>query len=101
MIASALLLISASFALLAAIGLVRMPDVFTKMHAVSKAGAFGGSVLLMTAAYIFGTPELMLILANIVFFYFTTPVAAQMLGKSAVIRKTKTWDKTSKDELDF
>ena len=101
MIISAVLIISALFTLLAAIGLVTMPDIFTKMHSVSKAGAFGGSLILLSAAVIFGAGEVLIILANIVFFYFTTPVAAQMMAKSAILRKTKTWGKTDKKELDF
>lgn len=101
MIISIILLISALFTLLAAIGLVTMPDVFTKMHTVSKAGAFGGSLILLSAAVVFGSGELLIILANIIFFYFTTPVAAQMMAKAAILRKTKTWEKTKKEELDF
>ena len=85
MITSILLLIGALFTFLAAAGLLRMPDIFTKMHAVSKAGAFGGSLLLITAIFTFGTDKLLLILANIVFFYFTTPVAAQMLAWYGII----------------
>lgn len=87
MLGAFIIILSAVFTLLAAIGLVRMPDLYTKMHAVSKAGAFGGSMLLLLAAGIFGLSYLPLILVNIIFFYFTTPVAAQMIAKSALSKK--------------
>ena len=100
MIASAVLILSALFTLLAAIGLLTMPDIFTKMHTVSKAGAFGGSFVLILAGVVFGLDHLVVTLATIVFFYFTTPVAAQMIGKSALKRKVPIWSRTKKDELD-
>lgn len=101
MIISVVLIISALFTLLAAVGLLTMPDIYTKMHTVSKAGAFGGSLILLSAAAVFGTGQIFIILANIIFFYFTTPVAAQMIAKAAILRKTHTWEKTKKDEIDF
>ena len=37
--AGILVLIGAVFSLIASIGLIRMPDIFTRMHASTKAGA--------------------------------------------------------------
>ncbi len=91
MIGGLILILGASFTLLAAIGLLRMPDLFTKMHAVAKAGAFGGSIILILAAFKFGFSLVPLILLNILFFYFTTPVAAQMISKSAISKNQKIW----------
>lgn len=91
MLAAVLLILSAIFTLLAAIGLVRMPDIYTKMHAVSKAGAFGGSIILILALIIFGVEYSILILINIIFFYFTTPVAAQMIAKSSLLKDIGMW----------
>jgi multicomponent Na+:H+ antiporter subunit G len=43
---SALLLLGALFSLIAAIGVLRLPDLYTRMHAASKAGAVGGGLIL-------------------------------------------------------
>jgi multicomponent Na+:H+ antiporter subunit G len=91
MIGAVIIILSALFTLLAAIGLVRMPDLYTKMHAVSKAGAFGGSMILLLAAVVFGVAYLPIIIINIIFFYFTTPVAAQMIAKSALSKNVTVW----------
>ena len=45
-----LLLVGAAFALIAAIGLLRLPDLYTRMHAASKAGTLGSGVLLIALA---------------------------------------------------
>jgi multicomponent Na+:H+ antiporter subunit G len=92
MIGGIILILSATFTLLAAVGLVRMPDLYTKMHAVSKAGAFGGAMLLILAGIIFGLSYFPVVLVNIAFFYFTAPIAAQMIAKSALTRNIKPWE---------
>ena len=43
------------FAFVASLGLVRMPDLYTRIHAATKAGAFGSSVILFAAALHFGS----------------------------------------------
>lgn len=91
MVGAIVIILSAVFTLLAAIGLVRMPDLYTKMHAVSKAGAFGGSMILLLAAVVFGLEYLPLILVNIIFFYFTAPIAALMIAKSALSKNVQIW----------
>ena len=101
MITAFILILSALFTVLAAIGFLRMPDIYTKMHTVSKAGAFGGSLILLSAAVVFGGIHLFIILANIIFFYFTTPIAAQMIARAGVTRKTPSWEKTNSEEIDF
>jgi hypothetical protein len=43
----AALLPGAIFTLLAAIGVLRLPDLYMRMHAASKAGAVGGGLILL------------------------------------------------------
>ena len=38
-----LIVLGAFFAFVAALGIVRMPDLYTRMHAATKAGAFGAT----------------------------------------------------------
>ena len=44
------LVLGAVFTLLAAVGVVRLPDLYTRMHAASKAGAVGGGLILIAVA---------------------------------------------------
>ena len=49
-VAAALVLIGSLFALTASIGLLRLPDLYTRMHAASKAGTLGSCVMLIALA---------------------------------------------------
>ena len=97
----ALLIVAGSaFAFIAALGVLRMPDFYMRMHAATKAGAFGSLLLLVAAALYFGTLRATLTsIAVIVFFYMTTPVAAQTLAESAYRRGVKLWDRSETDRL--
>lgn len=84
-IVSAFAILGGSFFLLAAIGVVRFPDFLTRMHAATKAGAFGGALLLAACAIAFPQPPVIIKAAlTLIFFYLTAPVAAHMLGRAAV-----------------
>ena len=95
-----LIVAGSAFALIAALGVVRMPDFYMRMHAATKAGAFGSLLLLLAAALYFGSLRAVITsLAVIVFFYVTTPVAAQTLAESAYRRGIKLWDRSRIDRL--
>ena len=63
-----LLVAGSAFALTAAIGINRFPDLFTRMHAASKAGTVGSSLLRLAAG---------------AFLILTAPVAAHLLARAA------------------
>lgn len=86
-LAAFLLLSGSTFVLIAAIGVLRFPDTLTRMHAATKAGAFGTTLMLLAAALVFRSPHVLIKLAMIVFFFYTTaPVAAHLLGRVAYLR---------------
>ena len=96
-----LIVVGSGFAFIAALGVMRMPDFYMRMHAATKAGAFGALLLLLAAALYFGTLRATLTsLAVIIFFYLTTPVAAQTLAESAYRRGVKLWVRSNVDRLD-
>lgn len=79
-----LLLAGAFFAFVAAIGLWRFPDIYSRMHAASKAGTLGsGLVLLALAVNSADTATLTRALAGFVFFLLTAPISAHLLAKAA------------------
>lgn len=77
-------LIGSLAVLLAAIGLVRFPDFFTRTHAATKASAFGLAALLIAACIAFPTAN---IIAKAIFallaLFLTLPVASQALADAA------------------
>lgn len=82
--ASLVLVAGAAFGLIAAIGVLRLPDVLTRMHAASKAGAVGVGLILVAVALIcfdFGVAIRAII--GVMFLLLTTPVAAHLLAKAS------------------
>lgn len=93
------LVLGAFFALVAALGLVRLPDFYCRMHAAAKAGAFGGALLAFATFLHFQDVRAFLdALLIIVFFYLTTPVASHLLGRAAYLRGVAVWEKTRMHE---
>lgn len=101
-IVGALLIVGgAIFVLIAAVGVLRMPDFFCRMHAGTKAGAFGASLLVIGAGLTLGTPRAAIQgLLIVVFFYLTAPVAAQMIGRAGYLRGAALWGRSFYDALD-
>ena len=76
------------FALVAALGLLRFPDVMTRMHASSKVGTFAGALALLAAAVDIGTVSAgMRALFAILFLFLTAPIGAHLLGRAAAWRR--------------
>ncbi|TLD69158.1 Na+/H+ antiporter subunit G [Phragmitibacter flavus] len=99
-IASIIALLGALFALVAALGIIRLPDVYTRMHAASKASSFALGLLLL--AVIVLHPTLGVIVKSVLsifFIYLTVPVAAHLIGRAAYLHKVPLDAKTIKDEL--
>lgn len=84
-VATALLLVAgAFFALSAAVGIVRLPDLYTRMHAASKAGTVGSGLLLFAAGLYSGDLAIMArAVAGVFFLLLTAPVSAHLLARAA------------------
>ena len=84
-IVSILILIGTFFTLLSAIGVLRLPDVYSRVHAAGKSSTFG-VIFLMLAAFLYFIPEGIVnvkILLAIVFVFMTAPLSALVLNRSA------------------
>lgn len=95
-----LMAIGAAFMLIAGIGLLRMPDLYTRMSATTKATTMGVGSILLAAAVHFGEPAIVArALAVIAFALLTSPVAAHMIGRAAYFTGVPLWRGTVIDEL--
>jgi multicomponent Na+:H+ antiporter subunit G len=78
-----LLLGGGGFVLIAAIGIVRLPDLLTRMHASTKAGTLGSLLILAALAIFVGTvPVVSKVVATALFLLLTAPIAAHMIGRA-------------------
>ncbi|MET0467217.1 MAG: monovalent cation/H(+) antiporter subunit G [Aeromicrobium sp.] len=79
-----LLILGASFAFVAAVGVVRFPDVLTRMHAATKPQTFGLLLILAGLALrIESLGDLTLVAVVALFQLLTAPVSAHMVGRAA------------------
>jgi multicomponent Na+:H+ antiporter subunit G len=92
-------LAGSAFALLAAIGVLRMPDVFTRMQASTKASTLGLACLLLGAALQLGDFASFFRAASIgAFVLLTTPVAGLVIARASYFAGVPLWEGTVLDE---
>ena len=98
-LAAVLFLAGATLGLLAAVGVLRMPDVFTRMQASTKASTLGLGCLLAGLALCL--PELsVLTRAGTIagFVMLTTPIAAHVIARAAYLTGVPLWKGSVVDE---
>lgn len=82
-LASLCLLLGGLFSLLGAIGLYRLPDAYSRMHAASKAGALGAMFLLLGAALATAGAWAPKAVLGILVLLLCSPLAAHAIARSA------------------
>lgn len=96
-----LLLLGACLALLAAIGIVRFPDTFSRMQASSKASTLGLACLLGGTALQFLEVGVIARVASIAaFIMLTAPISAHVVARVALHRGSPLWRGTVLNEYD-
>jgi multicomponent Na+:H+ antiporter subunit G len=89
--------------LITGIGLIRLPDVYCRMHAAGKAGTLGVTLLILAPAMHFATTDPFVTIraiAAIVFQLLTTPGATYLLAHACYVRRYPVHSGTELDELD-
>ena len=79
-----LIALGSFFLLVGTVGLLRLPDVYNRMHATSKATTLGSSSILL-AGFVYFLPEgaALTSLVGIVFLFLTAPTGAHLISRSA------------------
>lgn len=94
-------LAGSTITLIAALGVLRLPDFFMRMHAATKAGVVGPSLILVAAGCFY--PSLTTwttIFFTILFLFTTTPISAHLIGKAGFVGGVNLWRKTVKNDLE-
>ena len=80
----ALIVVGSTFLLVGTIGLLRLPNVYNRMHATSKAATLGTTSIFLAGFVHFGPQGAGLVsLVGIVFLYITVPTGAHMISRAA------------------
>lgn len=83
-VVTALIAVGSFFLLVGTIGLLRLPDIYNRMHATSKATTLGAASLFLAGfVYFDARAEGLTSLVGIVFLFLTAPTGAHMISRSA------------------
>lgn len=96
------ILLGAVFSLITAIGLIRLPDVYTRAHAASKSSTLGVLFVLLGTFLFFLIEEQYFstkLLLGILFVFITAPVSAHMICRCAYRSKVELAKTSARDDL--
>ncbi|MFO7953741.1 monovalent cation/H(+) antiporter subunit G [Thioalkalivibrio sp.] len=94
------LVAGAAFMMVAALGLVRMPDLPMRLHSTTKAGVLGAGLMMVGVAVYFGDGGVTTrAVAVIGFLLLTAPVAAHAIGRAGYFVGVPLWKRSKIDEL--
>jgi len=103
LVVAALMLAGTFFMVVTGIGLIRFPDVYTRMHAAGKAGTLGIALLILAPTVYFVTTDVSVSVRGvlaIVFQFLTTPGATYLLAHASYATSQPTHERTELDELE-
>ncbi len=90
------------FIIVTAIGLYRLPDLYTRAHAASKSATLGVMCILIGVFFHFWLIEGHFnarILLGVLFIFITGPVGGHIMSRSSYIAGVKPWKGTVHDDL--
>ena len=93
--------LGALFVLLAAVGIVRMPDTYLRISVTTKAATLGVGLLLLAVAVHFqelSTTTRAIII--VVFLFMTAPVSAHLIGRASYFIGIRLWKNSVIDDLE-
>lgn len=89
------------FVLLAAVGVIRMPDTYLRISVTTKAATLGIGLILGAAAIYFNDLSITSkVLAIILFILLTAPVGAHLIGRASYFIGVKLWKNSVIDDLE-
>jgi multicomponent Na+:H+ antiporter subunit G len=100
LIATLAIVAGTTFAVLSAVGLLRMPDVYIRLQVASKASSLGVALLMLGVAAHFDDLSVTIrALLVVAFLFITAPVAAHVIGRAAYLTRVPLAPETEFDEL--
>lgn len=100
-ISSVFILAGVIFMLISTIGLLRLPDFYIRMSAITKGATLGVGLILSGMGIYFNEADMLFkVFIIIVFTFLTAPIAAHVIGRTAVHGKVSFWHKTNLEEFE-
>ncbi|MCX8055719.1 MAG: monovalent cation/H(+) antiporter subunit G [Ignavibacteria bacterium] len=101
-IIAGILIVSGSiFIFLTAVGLVKMPDLYTRVSVTTKASTLGvGLVIVGTAVFFHDLAVYARSILIVIFVFMTSPVSSHMIGRAGYLDGAALWEKTKANHLE-
>lgn len=100
LLSAVFLLAGSTICMIAAIGVLRLPDFFLRMHAATKAGVAGAGLVMIGVALTEPSAGMWVkVTLAIAFMLLTTPVAGHLLARAGYVAGVPLWGGTYQDEL--
>lgn len=96
------LILGGFFVFVGSLGLAKLPDFFTRLHAPTKATTLGIGSVLVASMLITSVREQSFSVYELVislFLFITAPVSAHMMAKAALHKKIRMLDRTKNREM--
>lgn len=95
-----LIIVGTALMFVSAIGIIRLPDFYLRMSAITKAATLGLFLLLIGLAIYFNSLGLTIkSVVIIIFILLTNPAGAHAIARAAYMKDTKLWEGNVVDEL--
>lgn len=100
LMATVAVILGVTLALLSAVGIVRMPDVYMRLQVATKASSLGIGLLMLGVAVHFGEVDVVVrAILVVVFIFLTAPVSAHLIGRAAYMAGDPLSPDSQLDEL--
>lgn len=100
-ISSILILAGVVFMLISTVGLLRLPDFYIRMSAITKGATLGVGLILSGMGIYFNEADMLFkVFIIIAFTFLTAPIAAHVIARTAVHNKVRFWRKTNLEEFE-
>jgi multicomponent Na+:H+ antiporter subunit G len=99
---AAFALIGAFFSLVTALGLIRLPDLYTRAHAASKSATLGVMSILIGVIIYFVVEDGFFssrVLLGILFVLITAPIGGHLIARAAYYSDVPLWKGSVQDDL--
>lgn len=93
-IVNVLLILGCVLSIVSAVGIHRLKDPYTRLHATSTINSLGLICILISSAFYFSgasTSHSLRQLLTILFIFITVPAGTHILSRAAIIRDIKVW----------
>ena len=102
LIVAAFALLGMGFSLVTALGLIRLPDVYTRAHAASKSATLGVMSILIGVIIYFVTEDGFFssrVVLGILFVLITAPIGGHLIARAAYYSNVPLWKSSVRDDL--